>query len=82
MAGVNLAIRHFLYARLTVESIFTILGTDMTLLPDGTSAPAPAACAADDMAGACRVVADYSAGMTGCCTIEAYRRLTDLSSPG
>ncbi|WP_308720056.1 hypothetical protein [Komagataeibacter xylinus] len=52
-----------------------ILAHDMSLRPDGARA-------AGDMAGACRVVADYSAAMTGRCTIEAYRRLTDLSSPG
>ncbi|GBR20125.1 hypothetical protein [Komagataeibacter nataicola] len=97
MDEANLAIRHFPYARpyrrwrinrmarkarLTVESIFTILGTDKTLLPDGASAPALAARARDDMAGACRVVADYTAGMTDRCAMEKYRRLTDLSSPG
>ncbi|QHC34541.1 deoxyguanosinetriphosphate triphosphohydrolase [Komagataeibacter xylinus] len=97
MAEANLAIRHFLYARLyrhwrvnrmarkarlTVESIFTILSSDMTLLPDGTREPALAAREADDMAGACRVVADYIAGMTDRCAMEEYRRLTDLSSPG
>ncbi|WP_146222738.1 hypothetical protein [Komagataeibacter xylinus] len=53
----------------------TILVPDMALRPDGARA-------AGNMAGACRVVADYSAAMTGRCTIEAYRRLTDLSPPG
>ncbi|MGY6769187.1 hypothetical protein [Komagataeibacter sp. NFXK3] len=91
------AIRHFLYARpcrhwrvnrmarkalLRVESILAIPGSDMTPLPDATSAPAPAPRAGGDMTGACRVVADYSAGMTDRCAMEAYRRLTDLSPPG
>ncbi|GAO00714.1 MULTISPECIES: deoxyguanosinetriphosphate triphosphohydrolase [Komagataeibacter] len=97
IAAANLEIRKFLYARLyrhwrvnrmtrkarlTVESIFAILSENMTLLPDGTREPALAARDGGDRAGACRVVADYIAGMTDRCAMEEYRRLTDLSSPG
>ncbi|MBV1834576.1 deoxyguanosinetriphosphate triphosphohydrolase [Novacetimonas pomaceti] len=93
----NAEIRKFLYARLyrhwrvnrmtrkarlTVESIFTILSENMTLLPDGWREQALAARDAKKMADAHRVVADYIAGMTDRLAMEEYRRLTDLSSPG
>ncbi|AXY21371.1 MULTISPECIES: deoxyguanosinetriphosphate triphosphohydrolase [Komagataeibacter] len=97
IAAANLEIRKFLYARLyrhwrvnrmtrkarlTVESIFSILSENVTLLPDGWRESALAARDGGDMARACRVVADYIAGMTDRCAMEEYRRLTDLSSPG
>ena len=97
MAAANLEIRKFLYtrlyrhwrvnrmtrkARLTVESIFSILSENPGLLPDGWREPTLAALEGGDRARACRVVADYIAGMTDRCAMEEYRRLTDLSSPG
>ncbi|MCE2565877.1 deoxyguanosinetriphosphate triphosphohydrolase [Komagataeibacter sp. FNDCF1] len=97
IGAANLEIRKFLYARLyrhwrvnrmtrkarlTVESIFSILSDNMTLLPDGWREAALAARDGGDMARACREVADYVAGMTDRCAMEEYRRLTDLSSPG
>jgi dGTPase len=93
MARDNGAIRTFLYARLyrhwrvnrmtrkarlAVESIFSILAEDVSLLPDGWRQQARAA----DAAGARRVVADYIAGMTDRFAMEEHRRLTDLSVPG
>ncbi|GBQ36341.1 deoxyguanosinetriphosphate triphosphohydrolase [Gluconacetobacter azotocaptans] len=93
MARDNGAIRTFLYARLyrhwrvnrmtrkarmAVESIFSILAQDVSLLPDGWRQQAQAT----DPAGARRVVADYIAGMTDRFAMEEHRRLTDLSVPG
>ncbi|ACI50240.1 deoxyguanosinetriphosphate triphosphohydrolase [Gluconacetobacter diazotrophicus PA1 5] len=93
MARDNGAIRTFLYARLyrhwrvnrmtrkarmAVESIFSILADDLSLLPDGWRQQARGA----DQTGARRVVADYIAGMTDRFAMEEHRRLTDLSVPG
>lgn len=93
MARDNGAIRGFLYARLyrhwrvnrmtrkarmAVESIFSILAADLSLLPDGWRQQAQGT----DRTGAYRVVADYIAGMTDRFAMEEHRRLTDLSVPG
>ncbi|MBB2198338.1 deoxyguanosinetriphosphate triphosphohydrolase [Gluconacetobacter sp. 1c LMG 22058] len=93
MARDNGAIRTFLYARMyrhwrvnrmtrkariAVESIFSILADDISLLPDGWRQEARAT----DAMGARRIVADYIAGMTDRFAMEEHRRLTDLSVAG
>ncbi|GBQ32287.1 deoxyguanosinetriphosphate triphosphohydrolase [Gluconacetobacter sacchari] len=93
MARDNGAIRTFLYARMyrhwrvnrmtrkarmAVESIFSILAEDISLLPDAWRQEARAT----DATGARRIVADYIAGMTDRFAMEEHRRLTDLSVPG
>lgn len=93
MAEDNAAIRGFLYARVyrhwrvsrmsmkarqLTASLYSVLSSNIALLPDGWRDHA----VAGDAAQAHRVVADYVAGMTDRFAIEEHRRLTDPSIPG
>jgi len=93
MTEANFAIKEFLRARMyrhwtvnrmtgkarrLVETVFGILHTDPTCLPDGWRAQA----GEPGSLQAAQVVCDYVAGMTDRFAIEEARKLTDVSWPG